>query len=148
MNDLHELESWLGGLLINLEAPARRRLARAVAAEMRRRQVKRIGEQRNPDGSAYEPRKPQLRQRPGRVRRNMFARLRTARFLKAQSNPSAAVVTFVGSAQRIATVHQFGLRDRVNKAGLKAQYPRRELLGFANVDVSRIADLVISQLAS
>lgn len=147
MSDFHELESWLGGLLINLEAPARRTLARAVAAEMRRRQVKRIGEQRNPDGSAYEPRKPQLRQRPGRVRRNMFARLRTARFLKAQSDPSAAVVTFVGRAQRIAAVHHFGLRDRVNKAGLEAQYPERRLLGFEDTDVDRIADLVISYVA-
>ena len=148
MSDFHELESWLGGLLLNVEVPARRALARAVAAEMRRRQAKRIAEQRNPDGSAYEPRKPQLRQRPGRVRRTMFARLRTARFLKAQSDPSAAVVTFVGQVQRIAAVHHFGLRDRVNKAEVETTYPRRELLGFTEPDATRIAELITSHIGA
>ncbi|MNN48844.1 Phage virion morphogenesis family protein [compost metagenome] len=118
-----------------------------MASEIRRRQAVRIAEQRNPDGSAYEPRKPQLRLRPGRIRRAMFMRLRTARFMKAQSDESAAVVTFVGNAQRIAAVHQFGLRDRVNKGGLEVKYPQRELLGFADEDVDRIADMVLFHLA-
>lgn len=146
MSDLDALQGWLGGLLVNLEAPARRALARAVASEIRRRQAARIAEQRNPDGSAYEPRKPQLRLRPGRIRRAMFMRLRSARFMKAQSDENAAVVTFVGNAQRIAAVHQFGLRDRVNKAGMEVKYPQRELLGFDEGDVDRIADLVLARL--
>ncbi|AJG19125.1 Phage tail completion protein [Cupriavidus basilensis] len=137
----------MGGLLVNVDAPARRALARAVAAEMRRRQVKRIAAQRNPDGSAYEPRKPQLRQRPGRIRRTMFARLRTARFLKAESDENAAVVTFIGRARRIAEVHHFGLRDRVNKAGLEAQYPKRELLGFDDAMVSALTDAIVAHIA-
>lgn len=147
MSELDALQGWLGGLLVNLEAPARRALARAVASEIRRRQAARIAEQRNPDGSAYEPRKPQLRLRPGRIRRAMFMRLRTARFMKAQSDENAAVVTFVGNAQRIAAVHQLGLRDRVNKAGMEVKYPQRELLGFDDGDVDRIADLVLARLA-
>ncbi|MFJ4288756.1 phage virion morphogenesis protein [Cupriavidus sp. NPDC089707] len=149
MSDFRALEAWAGALLQNLEAPARRALARAVAAELRRRQGTRIAEQRNPDGSAYEPRKPQLRLRlrPGRVRRAMFARLRTTRFLKAQSSPDAAVVTFIGRTQRIAAVHQFGLRDRVNRAGLEVTYPQRELLGFDDADVDRITDLVLAHIA-
>jgi phage virion morphogenesis protein len=148
MNDFRTLEAWAGALLSNLEAPAQRALARAVAMEMRRRQGARIAEQRNPDGSAYEPRKPQLRLRPGRVRRAMFARLRTTRFLKIEANPDAAVVTFVGRAQRIAAVHQFGLRDRVNRAGLEVTYPQRELLGFDDADVDRITDLVLAHLTA
>ncbi|CAM3103608.1 phage virion morphogenesis protein [Cupriavidus taiwanensis] len=148
MSDLRTLEAWAGALLSNLEALARRALARAVATEMRRRQGARIAEQRNPDGSAYEPRKPQLRLRPGRVRRAMFARLRTTRFLKMETSPDAAVVTFVGRAQRIAAVHQFGLRDRVNRAGLEVTYPQRELLGFDDADVDRITDLVLAHLTA
>ncbi|WP_454711099.1 phage virion morphogenesis protein [Cupriavidus nantongensis] len=148
MSDFRTLEAWAGALLSNLEAPARRALARAVAAEMRRRQGARIAEQRNPDGSAFEPRKPQLRLRPGRVRRAMFARLRTTRFLKMEASPDAAVVTFVGRAQRIAAVHQFGLRDRVNRAGLEVTYPQRELLGFDDADVDRITDLVLAHLTA
>ncbi|NSX15621.1 bacteriophage P2 Tail completion protein GPS [Cupriavidus taiwanensis] len=148
MNDFRTLEAWAGALLSNLEAPGQRALARAVATEMRRRQGARIAEQRNPDGSAYEPRKPQLRLRPGRVRRAMFARLRTTRFLKMETSPGAAVVTFVGRAQRIAAVHQFGLRDRVNRAGLEVAYPQRELLGFDDADVDRITDLVLAHLTA
>ncbi|MGA3953159.1 phage virion morphogenesis protein [Ralstonia nicotianae] len=148
MSESRELEAWLAGMLTKLDAPARRVLARAVAAELRRRQAARIAEQRNPDGSPYVPRKPQLRHRAGRIRRAMFARLRLARYMKTEADANTAVVTFVGSAQRIATVHQFGLRDRVNKAGLTAQYPVRELLGLDDGDVHRITDLVLQHLSS
>ncbi|RAA07680.1 phage virion morphogenesis protein [Ralstonia pseudosolanacearum] len=148
MSESHELEAWLAGMLTKLDAPARRTLARAVAAELRRRQAARIAEQRNPEGSPYVPRKPQLRHRAGRIRRAMFVRLRLTRYMKtgADANANAAVVTFVGSVQRIATVHHFGLRDRVNKAGLTAQYPERKLLGMDDADVARIADLIVGHV--
>lgn len=146
MNSLEDLTAWAGALLHKLDAGERRALLRAVAGEMRRRQTARIAEQRNPDGSAYESRKPRLRQRTGRVRRAMFMRLRTSRFMKAQSDPNSAVVTFIGNAERIAAVHQFGLRDRVNKGGLEVQYAKRELLGFADGDVERLADMAIAHI--
>ncbi|OAK91073.1 virion morphogenesis protein [Ralstonia pseudosolanacearum] len=133
-------------MLTKLDAPARRTLARAVAAELRRRQAARIAEQRNPDGSPYVPRKPQLRHRVGRIRRAMFMRLRLARYMKAEADANAAVVTFVGKAQRIATVHHFGLRDRVNRNGLQAQYPVRELLGLDAADIGRVTDLILLRL--
>nr|WP_197378094.1 phage virion morphogenesis protein [Ralstonia pseudosolanacearum] len=121
MERARELEAWLAGMLTKLDAPARRVLARAVAAELRRRQAARIAEQRNPDGSPYVPRKPQLRHRAGRIRRAMFVRLRLARHMKTEADANIAVVTFAGNAQRIAKVHHFGLRDRVNKNGLTAK---------------------------
>ncbi|WP_043946954.1 phage virion morphogenesis protein, partial [Ralstonia solanacearum] len=55
--------------------------------------------------------------------------------------------TFAGNALRIATVHQFGLRDRVNKTGLTARYPARELLGFDERDVASIAELISRTLS-
>ncbi|NKA07253.1 phage virion morphogenesis protein [Ralstonia solanacearum] len=146
MSEPRELEAWLAGMLTKLDAPARRTLARAVAAELRRRQAARIVEQRNPDGSPYVPRKPQLRHRAGRIRRAMFMRLRLARYMKAQADANTAVVAFVDKAQRIATVHHFGLRDRVNKAGLTALYSARELLGLDDADLSRITDTVLTHL--
>ncbi len=149
MSESHELEAWLAGMLAKLDAPARRTLARAVAVELRRRQAARIADQRNPDGSPYVPRKPQqqLRRRAGRIRRAMFVRLRLARYMKTVADANTAVVTFAGSAQRIATVHQFGLRDRVNKAGLTAQYPARQLLGLGDGDLQRITDIVLMHLS-
>jgi len=147
VNSLEDLTAWAGALLHKLDASERRTLLRAVANELRRRQTVRIAEQRNSDGSAYEPRKPRLRQRAGRVRRAMFMRLRTSRFMKAQSDPNSAVVSFIGRAERIAAVHQFGLRDRVNKGGLEVQYAKRELLGFEENDVDRLADMVLTHIA-
>ncbi|MDB0511055.1 phage virion morphogenesis protein [Ralstonia solanacearum] len=146
MSESHELEAWLAGMLTKLDAPARRTLARAVAVELRRRQATRIAEQRNPDGSPYVPRKPQLRHRAGRIRRAMFTRLRLARYMKTEADANTAAVTFAGNALRIATVHQFGLRDRVNKTGLTARYPARELLGLDDADLQRVTDLVLLHL--
>lgn len=147
MSDLTPLDSFAGGLVAALDAPARRALARKIAAALRTRQAKRIAAQQNPDGSAFEPRKRQLRQRKGALRRTMFAKLRTARYLKAEATPDAAIVRFAQEVERISNVHQFGLRDRVNKRGLQADYPARRLLGFTSADEALIADAVTAHLA-
>ena len=147
MNDLHELDAYLVGLLAKLEAPQRRALARAIAVELRRRQSARIATQRNPDGTAYEPRKPQLRHKRGGIRRSMFTRLRMAKYMRIEASPNAAVITFAGKVRRIASVHHFGLRDRVNKNGLTAKYPARELLGIGDADTVHILDLILHDLA-
>ena len=144
MSGLHELDAYLAGLLSKLEAPQRRALARAVAVELRRRQSARIAAQRNPDGTPYEPRKPQLRHKRGGIRRKMFTRLRMARYMRIEADPNTAVVTFASTVLRIATVHHFGLRDRVNKSGLTARYPARELLGIDASDTERVTELVLS----
>ncbi|BCN08517.1 phage virion morphogenesis protein [Ralstonia pseudosolanacearum] len=144
MSGLHKLDAYLAGLLAKLEAPQRRALARAVAVELRRRQSARIAAQRNPDGTPYEPRKPQLRHKRGGVRRKMFTRLRMARYMRIEADPNTAVVTFAGTAQRIAQVHHFGLRDRVNRNGLTAQYPARALLGLEDADIDAITTIVLS----
>ena len=143
MSNLHELDAYLVGLLAKLEAPQRRALARAIAVELRRRQSARIAAQRNPDGTAYEPRKPQLRHKGGGIRRSMFTRLRMAKYMRIEASPDTAAITFADKVQRIASVHHFGLRDRVNKNGLMAQYPARELLGLDEQDVQHIINLVL-----
>ncbi len=141
------MEAELSGLLTQLEPSARRELARAIAKELQPRQRKRIADQLNPDGTPFAKRKPQLRQKAGRIRRTMFSKLRTARYLKSAATANSAVVGFVGEVERIARVHQLGLRDRVQKGGKDAQYAARELLGFTDDDVSAVHDLVIAHLA-
>lgn len=76
----------------------------------------------------------------------MFRRLRTTRFLKASATSEGASVGFNGVAARIARVHQYGLRDRVNDSGAMASYPRRELLGLSKSDRMMIARQVIDSL--
>lgn len=144
---LTPMEAQLSGLISQLEPSARRELARAIAKELQPRQRKRIADQLNPDGTPFAKRKPQLRQKEGRIRRTMFSKLRTARYLKSAATANSAVVGFVGEVERIARVHQLGLRDRVQKGGKDAQYAARELLGFTDDDVNAVHDLVIAHLA-
>lgn len=144
-----ELHAELSGLLASLGPAARRQLAKDIAKQLRERNQQRIRAQQNPDGSSYTPRKPQkIRDKKGTIRRQMFAKLRTASHFKMQSTPEAATVGFTGRVARIARVHQLGLRDIVNRiTGAAALYPRRELLGVTDADSDLIADLTLKHLS-
>lgn len=144
---LSRAEDWASGLLGQLTPAQRAILAKGLAVELRRRHSRRIAEGRNPDGSRYAPRKPQARRKKGRIRRAMFAKLRTARFLKTASSTDASVLHFTRQVERIARVHQEGLRDRVERNGPVVQYPVRELLGLADADVAVISDLILDHLS-
>ncbi|WP_249936377.1 phage virion morphogenesis protein, partial [Escherichia coli] len=72
----------------------------------------------------------------------MFAKLRTARYLKVKADASGVTVGYSGVAARIARVHQFGERDRV-AAGMYTDYPARELLGITPADERLIADRLL-----
>jgi phage virion morphogenesis protein len=151
MDDLTALESWAGGLLTQLEAPARRAALREIARELRKRQQARIAAQRNPDGSAYAARKPRhvkkLRGKQGKIKRAaMFAKLRQARYLRAESDATGLAVGFVGRVARVARVHQYGGTDRVAPGGPEYQYDARVLLGFTPDDLDLIRDLLLKHI--
>ena len=153
MNELDPLDAWCAGLLQRLQPAERRALAREMARRLRESQAKRIAAQLNPDGSAFEPRKTQARGKRGAIRRKMFAKIRTAKWMKTEATPNSAIVTFSASVQAMAKVHQFGLRDRVNGhrkhggSGPEVAYPVRELLGFTPGEVDMVGSLVIDHLA-
>lgn len=130
MDDLQRVDDWLAALLANLEPAARNRMMRQLAQELRRRQQQNIRLQRNPDGSSYEPRRVTARSKKGRIKRQMFAKLRTTKYLKTAASSDSASVQFDGSVQRIARVHHYGLRERINRNGPIVRYARRNLLGF------------------
>lgn len=130
MENLHRVDEWLAALLANLEPAARQRMMRELAQEMRRNQQQNIRLQRNPDGTGYEPRKVTALTKKGRIKRQMFAKLRAAKYLKTSVSADSASVQFEGKVQRIARVHHYGLRDRVSKRGPIIQYSRRGLLGL------------------
>lgn len=148
-DDLTQLDDWLAQLLAKLTPAERRTLARRVATGLRRRQRERIKAQQNPDGSAYAPRKPQNRHQAGAIRRRgMFAKLRTAKYLRTRTGKDAAVAGFYGRIAHIARVHQYGLRDRVEPGGPRVQYPQRQLLGFSEDDREAIRDALLKHLTS
>ena len=142
------IEARLTALIACLSPSSRATLARRVAGQLRKTQSARIAAQRNPDGSAYEPRKPQLRQQKKNLRGGMFKKLRQNAHLKATGNADGAVVAFSRDVERIARVHQLGLRDRVNRrTHLEVAYPARELLGITVIDEALLSTLISAHLA-
>lgn len=127
--ELHDVEEWLGALLSQLEPAMRTKMMREVARDVRRIQQNNITLQRSPDGKAWEPRRVTARTKPGRIRRKMFAKLKTAKYLKAQASVNEAIIEFTPNVQRLARVHHYGLRDRINRLGREVKYSARQLIG-------------------
>jgi phage virion morphogenesis protein len=147
-NDLlHDFEQWAGALLARLAPAERRKFNLQLARELRRRQQARVAEQKNPDGSAWEPRQ-RLRQQRGRIKRRakMYMKMRQARHMKIRATADAAIVEFTGHDAWIARVAQYGLVDRVSPNGPRVRYPKRELLGFSDADREWVRDFVIRNL--
>lgn len=137
MDGLQQVDDWLAALLANLEPTVRARMLREVARDVRRIQQQNITAQRAPDGTAWEPRRMTARTKKGRVKRKMFMKLKTVKYLKAQANASQAEVRFTGQVQRIARVHHYGLRDRVSRGGPEVKYAARPLLGVSrDIEIS------------
>ena len=151
MATVEEVQAKLSALINNLSPQSRRQLARNIGQALRKNQQARIARQENPDGTAFEPRKPrkEFGKKKGRIKRKaMFAKLRTARYFKIQSNANEVSVGFNGSSAMIAKVHQYGLMSSPSKTkDFKVRYAQRELLGFSQSDLDIIEDLVIEQLS-
>ncbi|HHN6594447.1 TPA: phage virion morphogenesis protein, partial [Escherichia coli] len=122
------------------------RMMRQLAQELRRIQQQNIRMQRNPDGSSYEPRRVTARSKKGRIKRQMFAKLRTTKYLKTAASADSASVQFEGKVQRIARVHHYGLRDRVSRKGPQIRYAKRRLLGIYDTDFDIIEEIIINFL--
>ena len=151
MATVEEIQAKLTALIANLSPQARRQLGRKIGQALRKSQSNRIARQQNPDGSAFEPRKPrkEFGKKKGRIKRKaMFAKLRTARHLKVRSNGNEVSVGFNGSSAAIAAVHQYGLSASPSKyKDFKVQYAQRELLGFAEEDIEMIERFVLRAIA-
>lgn len=151
MATVEEVQAKLTALIANLSTQERRQLGRKIGQALRKSQSNRIARQQNPDGSAFEPRKPrkEFGKKKGRIKRKaMFAKLRTARHLKVRSNGNEVSVGFNGSSAAIAAVHQYGLSASPSKnKDFKVQYAQRELLGFTEEDIEMIERFVLRAIA-
>ncbi|PHV25362.1 phage virion morphogenesis protein [Janthinobacterium sp. BJB426] len=147
-DDLHALEAWAGALLAKLQPTQRRAINHKVAIDLRRSQAQRIKAQQGPDGAAYPARKrrKEFKGKNGRIKRQkaaMFAKIRTAQFLKIKATGNHIEVGFVGRVARIARVHQFGEEDRINKRGTVYKYPERPILGLSEPDRTLIRESLL-----
>jgi phage virion morphogenesis protein len=97
--------------------------------------------QRNPDGTAYEPRRVTARTKKGRIRRQIKLYARRIRirggFQVCSCSQFGKHLPTDAPLLRIARVHHFGLRDRVSDHGPKIRYAARRLLGVNDVTRSR-----------
>jgi phage virion morphogenesis protein len=147
MNELTALQERLAGLIASLSPARRRKMASDIAKKLRASQQQRIKQQQAPDGTPYAARKRQpVRSKKGRIKREMFAKLRTNRFMKAKGSDSAAVVEFTGKVKRIARVHQLGLKDKPGRNSAAVEYPVRKLLGFSSDDQRLLEDMIYDEL--
>lgn len=147
--DLQRLETWAAPLLRQLQPAQRNKLSRAVGTALRRSQQKRITSQRNPDGTGYAPRRPaaHARVKASRIKRKaMFVRIKQAKHLRARGTAQEATVGFLGRVSRIARIHQEGRRDRVSPGGPIVPYTKRELLGFTDLEISQVRDLIMEHV--
>lgn len=150
-DDLRALETWAGALLTKLQPAQRRAINHKVAIDLRRSQAQRIKAQQGPDGAAYPPRKKrkELKGKKGRIKRQkaaMFAKIRTAKFLKIRATDNHIEVGFVGRIVRIARVHQFGQEEKISKKAPVYKYPVRQLLGFDQLDRAVIRDSLLHHM--
>lgn len=147
-DNLAALEDWAGALLAKLSPAERRTLTTRIGRDLRRNQQQRIATQRNPDGTPYAPRKAKaLRSKQGRIKRQMFTRLRQAKHLRLQSTADSIAIAFTGRVARIARVHQYGLRDRPDSKTPAVQYSRRVLLGFTDTDLDLVRHQLLTHLS-
>lgn len=148
MDNLHEVDAWLDALLAKLEPAERKKMLREVARDVRRIQQGNMTAQRAPDGSAWEPRRVSARTKPGRIKRKMFTKLKTAKYLKTKAIGDSAEVAFVPAVQRLTRIHHYGLRDRVSKRGITVKYAERPLLGINGETKTTVSDILFRWLAN
>ncbi|EMI5618707.1 phage virion morphogenesis protein [Acinetobacter baumannii] len=144
MAELEFLSEHLNALLATLSDAERRKFAMMIARKVRASQSQRITRQQNPDGSSYIPRK-NLRNKKGQIKRKMFMKLKTAKFMKIEKIPDGVTIGFDQRVSRLARIHQDGLVDTLKYNGrtFKVRYAQRILLGFSDAEVEIIENDVL-----
>jgi len=149
MSELTAFEERLSALIANLSPASRKKMAAEIAKKLRASQQANIKAQRAPDGTPFAARKKQpIRAKKGRVKREMFTKLRTNKYMKAKGTSNDATVEFTGGVLRMARVHHYGLRDRPSKRKKykDVQYEARTLLGFNGNEERDVENVFISSL--
>jgi phage virion morphogenesis protein len=149
MSELTAFDTRLAGLIAALSPQSRKAMASTIAKRLRKHQQQRIKRQVTPEGQPFVPRRAQpLRAKKGRIRREMFVKLRTSKYMKAKGTDKDAVVEFTGQVQRMAKVHQYGLRDRPSVRAEEVRYPARPLLGMDAEDLKIVEDELLMRISS
>lgn len=148
MANLELLTEHLGTMLKQLSDSERRKLEMHIARKLRASQKKRITSQKNPDGSAYIPRKERLRNKKNKIKNKMFNVIKNAKYMRTERTAQGLAIGFAGRVAFIARVHHFGLKDKVDRDGPVVKYASRELLGFTDEEIKMIENDVLDYLSA
>ncbi len=143
MNNSVMLNEWSQRVLAGLAPERLTQLQRDVAKLVLVRNQARIIDQKNTDGSPFEPRKTNsalLRNKP------LFLKLRTRKHLKLRHTQKGTTVGFSGKSGRIARVHHYGLAETIR--GVNIRFPKRELLGLNTDDLIAIEAVISDTLTA
>lgn len=147
MAELQALNEHLGALLIQLSDAELHKLEMSIARKIRASQKTRISKQQNPDGSAFVPRKKRIRSKKDKIKNKMFNVIKTSKYMRIERNADGVAIGFMNRVANIARVHQYGLRDRVERNGPTVKYDYRELLGFTPDELDMIESDVLNHLS-
>lgn len=147
--ELLVFEQYIEGMLRALSAGQRRVFFSRLSRELARINATRMRANIAPDGTPFEPRKPQtrLRAKRGRVRA-MFQKL--PKSLKPSATDSGLEIAFGGRSAQIADAHHYGKDDAPNRLrpSWRVRYPARELLGISESDQTLIVDRIVEQVSN
>lgn len=146
MAELEMLVDYLGGMLYQLSDTERRKLEISIARKLRASQKTRITKQKNPDGSAFVPRKFRLSNKRNKIKNSMFNAIKNAKYMRILKSPQGIALGFTGRVAFIAGIHQYGLDGKVDKGGPTVKYASRELLGFTEEEIKMIETDVIEHI--
>ena len=147
MAEFQALNDYLAPLLTKLSDAERRKLEMSIARKVRASQKTRITRQQNPDGSAFVPRKKRLRDKKNKIKNKMFNLIKTSKYMRIERTSEGVAIGFMNRVANIARVHQYGLRDRVEKGGPTVKYDSRELLGFTPAELEMIESEVLDHFS-
>ena len=147
MAEFQALNDYLAPLLTKLSDAERRKLEMSIARKVRASQKTRITRQQNPDGSAFVPRKKRLRDKKNKIKNKMFNLIKTSKYMRIERTSEGVAIGFMKRVANIARVHQYGLRDRVEKGGPTVKYDSRELLGFTPAELEMIESEVLDHFS-
>lgn len=131
-NEVRHLKSWRGtrSYIIGFD------IMRGGIRTFKRSRIKRFIKVDTSKGDAINKSK---------LKRKMFSRLIKSKWLKAKGYSDRAEVYFASTAEKVAHIHHYGLKDKGSK-GQDIQYPERPLLGMDAKDVDKIEDLLLTHL--
>lgn len=166
-DDFAPLEQLVDGLLDTLAPGPRRRLAGAIATDLRDANARRIKTNVTPDGAPMAPRKgeprktgkaPSLHRGSAKVRdlpaskkarmALMFQRAAGPSVLRREATEDEVRVGYPGAAARVMRIHHFGLRDAVTRepGAPEVTYATRPVIGMNEEDRARILEKVATSL--